>query len=380
MQLKQALASALERLEASDVGSPRLNAETLLMFVLGCDRAYLYAHPERDLTPEDESRYHDALAQRATGVPSQYITGHQEFWGLDFVVSPALLIPRPETEHLVEAVLELARGLSRPKIVDVGTGSGCVALALAHELKDAEVFAVDLSAEALEIARANASRLQLESRVQFLLCDVLKPLDNNSPAPNDAAVILSEDFSPSRRTPTALRDFDFVVSNPPYVGFGEADKVQRSVFEFEPKMAVFAGQNGLDVIGPLIQQAQEALKPGGWLALEIGYSMRDAVAGLLSPTMWDDIRVLPDLQGIPRVVAAQKRESRPSEILNGGRTRLDTPTLPKALADSGGCLSSESHFFTALTFSPRSAAPAELFLQSSAPGLCLPRIRIPSEG
>ncbi len=328
MQLKQALASALERLEASDVGSPRLNAETLLMFVLGCDRAYLYAHPERDLTPEDESRYHDALAQRATGVPSQYITGHQEFWGLDFVVSPAVLIPRPETEHLVETVLELARGLSRLKIVDVGTGSGCVALALAHELKDAEVFAVDLSAEALEIARANASRLQLESRVQFLLCDVLKPLDNNSPAPNGATVILSEDFSPSRRTPTALHDFDFVVSNPPYVGFGEADKVQRSVFDFEPKMAVFAGQNGLDVIGPLIQQAHPALKPGGWLALEMGYSMRDAVADLLSPTMWDDIRVLPDLQGIPRVIAAQKRESRPSEVMNGGRTQLDTPTRP----------------------------------------------------
>src|SRR5579863_7597867 len=148
MQLKQALASAVDRLESADVGSPRMNAEVLLMFVLGVHRAYLYAHPERELTPEEEMRYNEALAQRATGMPSQYITGHQEFWGLDFVVSPAVLIPRPETEHLVETVLELARGVHQSKLVDVGTGSGCVALALAHELRDAEVYAVDLSAEA----------------------------------------------------------------------------------------------------------------------------------------------------------------------------------------------------------------------------------------
>ena len=138
MQLKQALTSAIDRLEAADVGSPRLNAEVLLMFVLGVHRAYLYAHPERELTSEEEARYDEVLAQRATGMPSQYITGHQEFWGLDFVVSPAVLIPRPETEHLVETVLELAREVPRPKIVDVGTGSGAIALALAHELKGAD--------------------------------------------------------------------------------------------------------------------------------------------------------------------------------------------------------------------------------------------------
>ncbi|MDR3749396.1 MAG: peptide chain release factor N(5)-glutamine methyltransferase [Acidobacteriota bacterium] len=300
MRLKQALASAVERLDNSDVGSPRVNAEVLLMFVLGADRAYLYAHPERALTAEEETRYDEVLAQRATGVPSQYITGHQEFWGLDFVVSPAVLIPRPETEHLVEAVLDLARGLARPKLVDVGTGSGCVALALAHELKDAEVYAVDLSADALEVARANAARLQLESRVTFLQCNVLKPVNLNSP------VILSEDFSPSRRTPIAFHNLDFVVSNPPYVGFSEADKVQRSVLKFEPRMAVFSGENGLDVIAPLIEQAHQALQTGGWLALEMGYSMRDAVVDLLGPTMWEDIRVVPDLQGIPRVVAARR--------------------------------------------------------------------------
>jgi len=281
MQLKQALSSAIDRLEAADVGSPRMNAEVLLMFVLGVNRAYLYAHPERDLTAEDEARYDEVLARRATGMPSQYITGHQEFWGLDFVVSPAVLIPRPETEHLVETVLELARGIPHPKLVDVGTGSGCVALALAHELKSAEVYAVDVSADALEIARANAARLQLDGRVRFMQSNVLEALAD-------------------------VCDFDFVVSNPPYVGFGEADKVQKSVRDFEQRVAVFAGEQGLDVIGALIEQAHRALKPGGWLAMEIGYSMRDAVVNLLSPTMWEDVRVVPDLQGIPRVVAARK--------------------------------------------------------------------------
>ncbi|HZD32835.1 MAG TPA: peptide chain release factor N(5)-glutamine methyltransferase [Candidatus Angelobacter sp.] len=281
MQLRRALAAAVDRLESSDCGSPRMNAETLLMFMLGVNRAYLYAHPERELTSHELARYDEVIEQRASGVPSQYITGHQEFWGLDFVVSPAVLIPRPETEHLVETVLELAREVPAAQIVDVGTGSGCVALALAHELKGAEVYAVDLSADALEIARANAARLQLSDRVRFLQSNVLEAL-------------------------AGRRDFDIIVSNPPYVGLDEADKVQRSVFEFEPRMAVFAGANGLDVIRPLIEQAGAALKPGGWLAMEIGYSMRDAVIALLNPTLWDEPSVVPDLQGIPRVIAARK--------------------------------------------------------------------------
>ena len=306
MQLKQALTSALGRLEAAEVGSPRLNAEVLLMFVLGVHRAYLYAYPERELTPEEEARYDEVLAQRSTGMPSQYITGHQEFWGLDFVVSPAVLIPRPETEHLVETVLELARGLPHPKIVDVGTGSGAIALALAHELRSAEMYAVDLSADALEIAEANASRLQLDGRVKFAQCDVLMPIQNQVVIPSEVNLPKADERSRGTPIVAGFSDFDFVVSNPPYVGFDEADKVQKSVRDFEPKMAVFAGERGLDIIGPLIEQAHRALKPGGWLAMEIGYSMRDAVVNLLDPTLWDEVRVAPDLQGIPRVIAGRK--------------------------------------------------------------------------
>ena len=281
MQLKQALTAAVDQLEGSDCGSPRMNAETLMMFVLGVNRAHLYAHPERELTASEQDRYEDVIEQRAAGVPSQYITGHQEFWGLDFVVTSAVLIPRPETEHLVETVLELAREVTTPRIADVGTGSGCIALALANELCSADVVAVDLSTDALEVARANAARLQLDGRVTFLQSDVLAALAGRS-------------------------DFDFVVSNPPYVGHDEADKVQRSVFEYEPRMAVFAGEHGLDMIRPLIEQAHAALKPGRWLAVEIGYSMRDAVLALLDPTMWEEPMVVPDLQGIPRVVVARR--------------------------------------------------------------------------
>src|SRR5579859_7395496 len=147
-----------------------MNAELLLRFVLNCDRAYLFAHPERELTQQEESHYEAALAERTRGMPAQYITGHQEFWGLDLIVTPSVLIPRPETEHVIETVLELARTHypdGKLRIVDVGTGSGCIALALATELRCAEIHACDISEEALEVARINAARFGLEQRVLF---------------------------------------------------------------------------------------------------------------------------------------------------------------------------------------------------------------------
>jgi release factor glutamine methyltransferase len=280
MQLKAALTSAIEILDKNDIGSPRLNAETLLMFVLERDRAYLYAHPERELSREEEARYRQAIEERRQGRPSQYITGHQEFWGLDLIVSPAVLIPRPETEHVVETVLELAgEHRRRPlKIADVGTGSGCIALALASELAGAEILALDISAPALEIARANAARLNFAGRVSFQQSDLL------STAGSGVA-------------------YDFVVCNPPYVSENEPEKVQRQVREFEPGIAVFAGKSGLEIYQRLLPQAKKFLKPGGWLVMEIGYSIEDAVRSLLAD--WKQIRVTKDLQGIPRVVAAQ---------------------------------------------------------------------------
>ena len=284
MTLKEALASALEHLETHHVGSPRLNAETLLMFTLACNRAYLYAHSEQELSPDEERRYFDVIAERGRGKPAQYITGHQEFWGLDFIVTPAVLIPRPETEHVVETVLELPRSMPRGTLVDVGTGSGCIALALATELPHAEIHASDISADALEVARANAARLELESRVRFRQSDLLEAFD-------------------------ARPQFDFVVSNPPYVGLAEPEKVQRQVREFEPKVAVFGGETGLEVYPRLIAQAAKVLKPDGWLVMEIGYSFEARIREML--TGWAEVRVTPDLQGIPRVIAARRSPINP---------------------------------------------------------------------
>ncbi|MGB6675752.1 MAG: peptide chain release factor N(5)-glutamine methyltransferase [Terriglobales bacterium] len=285
--LKNALTSAVDRLTAAQVGSPRLNAELLLMFTLGCDRAYLFAHPERQLTTEEQARLDDSLSQRARGIPAQYITGHQEFWGMDLIVSPAVLIPRPETEHVIETVLQLANKTDRDqpsspgiptRIVDVGTGSGCIAFALAKELAHAEIHATDISAGALEVAHANAARHQFESRIHFHQTDLLQGLDPGS--------------------------FDFVVSNPPYVGESEEDEVQLEVRKFEPRNAVFAGPTGLEVIERLIPQAHATLRPGGWLVIEISGSIVDGVKRLFSG--WQEVQITNDLRGIPRVAFAQK--------------------------------------------------------------------------
>ena len=278
MTLGQAFSSAIERLTAAHIPSPRLNAETLLMFTLSCDRAYLFAHPERELTSEEIAQYDRALSQRATGIPAQYITGHQEFWGMDFIVGPAVLIPRPETEHLIETILPRARPLLRPRIVDVGTGSGCIAVALARELPEAEVHATDISAAALEVARANAARHQIGGRIQFREADLLEGLEAGP--------------------------FDFVVSNPPYVGESEEDGVQLEVRKFEPRQAVFAGTTGLEVIQRLVPQAYHRLKPGGWLVMEISGTIATGVTALFQE--WEQFSIASDLQGIPRVVSAHR--------------------------------------------------------------------------
>jgi release factor glutamine methyltransferase len=264
-----------------------MNAELLIMFTLDCDRAYLYAHPERELTSDETQRYDEALARRAIGVPAQYITGHQEFWGMDLIVSPAVLIPRPETEHIVETVLELAkstveRRASPPVIVDVGTGSGAIALALAKELPTAEIHATDISPEALEVASANAARHELTLRIKFHQADLL------------------EGFPPA--------SFNFVVSNPPYVGESEEDSVQLEVRKFEPRNAVFAGPTGLEIIDRLIPQAESMLMPDGWLILEISGTIAEAVRHSL--VSWAEVRLTNDLQGITRVAAAKKPSSR----------------------------------------------------------------------
>jgi len=288
MHLRNALKTGLEILLQNQVPSAQLAAELLLMHVLGCDRASLHSKAEMELPHEKAERYFLLIEERSTGKPTQYITGHQEFWGLDFEVNPDVLIPRPETEHAVERVLELARRTGLPKearlrIVDVGTGSGCIALALASELPRAILFGADISRLALVVASRNAVRLGMPERVKFLESDLLTRF-------------LDEDF---------LGTFDFVVSNPPYVGQGDIEMVQREVRQFEPRIAWGNLEQGDEIYARLFPQALEALKPGGFVVVEIGYNMLDEVVALLG-TGWSEIEVLPDLAGIPRVVSARK--------------------------------------------------------------------------
>lgn len=286
MLLREALRQGLKTLLDANIPSPQQAAELLLMYVLGCDRGFLHSHPEIELSSGAPVEYFRLIRDRLTGKPTQYITGHQEFWGLDFEVTADVLIPRPETECLVEAVLELVAAPEEapaPGVVDVGTGSGCIALALARELPGAVLDAVDVSPAALRVAERNAQRLGLSRRVRFRESDLL-------------SIFLEE---------RPRRAFDLVVSNPPYVGRNELDMVQQEVQRFEPRLAWGGLDSAEEVYRRLFPQALQLLKPGGHVAVEIGYKLQDRVAGLLHED-WQGIEVRPDLAGLPRVVIARK--------------------------------------------------------------------------
>ena len=259
----------------------RLDAEHLLMRVLGINHAWLIAHPGDELSAETQEQYEALVRRRLAGEPLQYITGECEFYGLPFKVNPDVLIPRPETEHLLERVLELAQRYERPRIIDIGTGSGAIAVALAHKLPSAKITATDLSEPALAIARQNAAHNQVDSRIRFLQGDLLGPV--------------------------AAAPFDIIVSNPPYVPTTDRALIAVEVREYEPSMALFAGDDGLDVYRRLIPAAHAALVPGGFLTLEIGFTQAQAIERLLAAAGFCNIEFAPDLQGIPRIVVLQKR-------------------------------------------------------------------------
>jgi release factor glutamine methyltransferase len=258
---------------------PRRDAELLLEHVLGCDATALLTHPERILSTAELEQFDRLVERRLASEPMQYLTGEQEFIGLRFEVSPAVLIPRPETEHLVEAVLERFEREEAVRIVDVGTGSGAIAVALAHYLPHSRVTAVDLYPAALEVARRNAQRHGVVDRLTLLPSDLLASIDT--------------------------ADFDVVVANPPYIASGEV--LEPQVANYEPHSALYAGPTGLEIYERLIPQAARVLKPGGWLMLEIGYGQSAAVRNLMHG--WADVTLVNDLQGIPRVVLGQKQSA-----------------------------------------------------------------------
>lgn len=265
-------------------GLDRRDAELLVAHVIGRDRTFLLAHPETPLDPEVLKRMQALIERRVAGEPLQYLLGTQEFYGLEMRVTPAVLIPRRETEHLIEAVELWATRFHDERtlqIADVGTGSGAIAIALATHLAGCELTAIDLSPDALAIARENAERHACSDRIRFLHGDLLGPV----------AEQVREGFR-----------FDAIVSNPPYVPAGDAATMQPEVVQHEPHTALFAGADGLDIYRRLIPQALEAITSCGLLAMEFGYGQRDALAELLSG--WNDVRFVDDYQGIPRIVLA----------------------------------------------------------------------------
>jgi release factor glutamine methyltransferase len=275
--LQQALSAGISTLEGITT-QPRRDAELLLLHLIERDRAFLLTHPDLLLTTDQTAQYESWLRRRALHEPIQYILGEQEFFGLTFAVTPDVLIPRPETEHLVEALLARVPHDRPLRIADVGTGSGAIAVALSYALPEAQVTGLDISEAALAIAKRNAETHHVAGRMRFLTSDVLSAV--------------------------ASERFDAIVSNPPYVAEADRASLEPQVRDYEPSGALFAGTSGLDVYERLIPEAHAALEPGGWLLTEIGQGQRDALTQLLSG--WNNVGFIDDLQGIPRVACARR--------------------------------------------------------------------------
>jgi release factor glutamine methyltransferase len=319
MDIRTALKTGIGQLREANVLSFTLAAELLLLHVLGRNRTWLYAHPEEVLSDTDAQRFLDLITRRAAGEPTQHLTGKQEFWGLEFEVTPDVLIPRPETEHLIEVALDrlALRELraNRPQksngeglqIADIGTGSGCIAITLAKELPAANFLATDISRAALAIAKRNASRHAVADRIEFSEANLLSVgAQHAAPQPGkiqNSAPLASRE---SRITSHNSRLFDLIASNPPYIGRREAATLPREVRDHEPHAALFGGEEGYELYAGLITQSAKHLKPGGILVLELGHNSLPAVQPLFDSTAWTNIGVTNDLAGIPRVLAAEK--------------------------------------------------------------------------
>lgn len=291
MDVRTALKQGIAQLRGAGVPSFTLATELLLLHVLGRNRAWLYAHPEEEISPSEAQRFSELLARRAAGEPTQYITGTQEFWGLAFEVTPEVLIPRPETEHVVEVALhrlgpQVTYAVHEPasvgnglRILDVGTGSGCIAVALAKELPGARFFATDVSAAALAVARRNAARHGVLERITFLENSLFTGLAS---------------------------EYDLIVSNPPYIGRKEASTLMREVRDHEPQLALYGGEEGHELTAGLIAQAARFVVRGGFLVLELGYNGLPILQSLFETPAWRNVAVTHDLSGIPRVIAAER--------------------------------------------------------------------------
>lgn len=278
-----AIVEAAQVLRRAGVPEARREAGSLLAHVIARDRTFLITHADESLASEDVNRFREFVARRADGEPLQYITGHQEFYTLDFIVTPDVLIPRPETELLIDTALSLLRGTSQPPLIcDVGTGSGCIAITLLHELPHARAVALDISPPALRVAARNAARHNVRERLSLVTSDCFAAFDSS------------------------LERFSMIVSNPPYINADALEGLQREVREHEPRVALTPGADGLSIIRRIIADAPRLLHSGGHLLLEIGFDQHAAVTHLFNSDIWELLEIRKDLQGIPRTVVARK--------------------------------------------------------------------------
>lgn len=280
--LKEALSTGMKILKDADIEAPAVDAGVLLCHAAGCDRTYLYAHGEQPLDDASRERYAAYLQKRAGGAPVQYITGHCQFMSFDFAVGPGVLVPRPETELLVETAARMLEAKGRAcKVLDIGTGSGCIAVSIARLLKNCAVTAVDISEAALATARQNAADNGVSERIEFVKGDLYDGLDH--------------------------RRFDAVLSNPPYVRSGDISKLQREVRDFEPHGALDGGSDGLDFYRRIVEESPCCLNDKGLLAFEAGYGQAAEVA-LLMDRFFTDIMIFKDLAGIDRVITGKLKQ------------------------------------------------------------------------
>jgi release factor glutamine methyltransferase len=280
VSIADALKRASQELDHAGVAEARREAGSLLEYVIAKDRTFLISHAEDLLSREELKRFENAIERRAAGEPAQYITGTQDFFGRAFRVSADVLIPRPETELLVEAALEVMKPDS--VICDVGTGSGCIAITLLCERRDARAVAIDISEAALNVARQNAREHSVQERIDFVLSDCFSAL--------------TEDVS----------EFGLIVSNPPYVAAKALPGLQREVRDHEPLVALSPGEDGLSVIRRLLNDSPRFLHENGYLLMEIGFDQGETIQQLVDPNVWTLKEIRPDLQGIPRIVILQK--------------------------------------------------------------------------
>jgi len=327
MDIRTALKLGIAQLRTANVSSHTLAAELLLLHATGRTRTSLYSHPEDQLTESESQSYFSMVERRASAVPTQHLTGKQEFWGLEFEVTPDVLIPRPETEHVIEVALyrialrdlRARQSQNMPGagllIADIGTGSGCIAIALAKELPEAKFYALDISLAALAVARRNATRLGFSDRITFIESDLLDAISVTGA--QHAALLRkkeistqlvqksrnSEDESPVTIHQSLL--FDLIASNPPYIARREAETLAREVRDHEPAVALFGGEEGYELYAGLILQSAAHLKPGGIVVFELGHDSLLAVRPLLDTPQWANVGVTNDLAGIPRVIAAE---------------------------------------------------------------------------